>query len=135
MDAILASEARTSGSSACFRHGLPQPACLMGGAENTCLIYRFPQITILWMNATIISTTEAARHLGDYLARVRHKGEHFLLTKNDQPIAELSPAGGSRRATWAELVAAVARLPRDPSFADDLEKVNEADQTAGDPWA
>ena len=87
------------------------------------------------MNATIISTTEAARHLGDYLARVRHKGEHFLLTKNDQPIAELSPAGGSRRATWAELVAAVARLPRDPSFADDLEKVNEADQTAGDPWA
>ena len=87
------------------------------------------------MNATIISTTEAARHLGNYLARVRHKGEHFLLTKNDQPIAELSPAGGSRRATWAELVAAVARLPRDPSFADDLEKVNEADQTAGDPWA
>lgn len=44
------------------------------------------------MRATIISTTEAARHLGDYLARVKHKGEHFLLTKNDQPIAELAPA-------------------------------------------
>jgi predicted nucleic acid-binding protein len=40
------------------------------------------------MPATIISTTDAARHLGDYLARVTHKGEHFLLTKNDQPIAE-----------------------------------------------
>jgi hypothetical protein len=32
------------------------------------------------------------------------------------------------------LVAAVARLPRDPSFADDLQKVNEADQPAANPW-
>lgn len=82
------------------------------------------------MVATIMSTTDAARHLGDYLARVKHKGEHFLLTKNDPPIAELSPASGSNRATWGELVAAVARLPRDPMFADDLEKVNESDQPA-----
>jgi antitoxin (DNA-binding transcriptional repressor) of toxin-antitoxin stability system len=87
------------------------------------------------MTTTTISATEAARHLGDYLARVKHKGEHFLLTKNDQPIAELSPAGGSRRATWGELLSAIARLPRDPSFADDLEKVNEADQPAANPWA
>ena len=85
--------------------------------------------------ATIISTTEAARHLGDYLARVKHKGEHFLLTKNDQPIAELTPATGSRRATWGEVLAAVARLPHDPSFADDLEKVIEADQPSANPWA
>jgi prevent-host-death family protein len=87
------------------------------------------------MRATVISSTEAARHLGDYLARVKHKGEHFVLTKNDQPIAELSPAAGSRRATWADMMAALARLPRDPGFADDLEKVNEADQTAANPWA
>jgi antitoxin (DNA-binding transcriptional repressor) of toxin-antitoxin stability system len=87
------------------------------------------------MRLTTINTTEAARHLGDYLARVKYKGEHFLLTKNDQPIAKLSPATGSRRATWGELVSAVARLPRDPSFADDLEKVNEADQLAANPWA
>ena len=86
------------------------------------------------MQATTISTSEAARHLGDYLARVKHKGEHFILTKNDQVIAELSPATGSRRATWAEIVAALARLPHDPTFADDLEKVNETDQTAANPW-
>ena len=84
---------------------------------------------------TIISTTDAARHLSDYLTRVQHQGEHFLLTTNDQPIAKLSPASGSRRATWGELVSAVARLPRDPIFADDLEKVNEADQPAPNPWA
>ena len=87
------------------------------------------------MIITTISTTEAARHLGDYLARVKHKGEHFLLTKNDQAIAELLPAAGSRRATWGELVAATARLPRDPAFADDLEAVNRADQVAHNPWA
>ena len=87
------------------------------------------------MITTTISTTDAARHLGDYLARVKHKGEHFLLTKNDQPIAELMPASGSRCATWGELASAVARLPQDPSFADDLERVNEADQPASNPWA
>ena len=81
-----------------------------------------------------ISTTDAARHLGDYLARVKHKGEHFLLTKNDQPIAELLPASGTRRATWGDLMTAVARLPRDPMFADDLERVNDADQAAANPW-
>ena len=86
------------------------------------------------MSATTISTTEAARHLEDYLARVRLNGEHFLLTRNDQPIAKLSPATGPRRATWGELVAAVAPLPRDSSFADDLEKANESDQPGGDPW-
>jgi len=82
-----------------------------------------------------ISTTEAARHLGDYLARVKHAGEVFLLTKNDVPIAELSPAVGSRRGKWGELKAAVARMPHDASFADDLEKVNESDQPATNPWA
>ena len=87
------------------------------------------------MNPTSISTTEAARHLGDFLARVKHKGEHFLLTKNDRPIAELLPATGSRRAAWGELVSAVSRLPRDPCFADDLEKVNESDLSGENPWA
>jgi antitoxin (DNA-binding transcriptional repressor) of toxin-antitoxin stability system len=87
------------------------------------------------MRITTISTAEAARHLGDYLARVKHKGERFLLTKNDQPIAELSPATRAQRATWGELTAAISRQPRDPSFADDLEEVNQADQPAGNPWA
>ena len=83
---------------------------------------------------TTISTTEAARHFGDYLARVKHKGERFLLTKNDQPIAELSPAAGSRRGTWGEMKSAVAQLPHDPAFADDLEKVNLGDQPGENPW-
>ncbi|CAN5430211.1 hypothetical protein BH09VER1_BH09VER1_30530 [soil metagenome] len=85
--------------------------------------------------ATTITSTEAARHLGDYLARVKYKGERFILTKNDQPIAELAPATGSRRANWGEMVDALKGLPLDPSFADDLEKVNRADQIPKNPWA
>ncbi len=83
---------------------------------------------------TTISTTEAARHLGDYLARVKHKGERFILTKNGRPVAELSPARGSGRATWAEFSAVVSQLPVDPTFADDLEKVNNADTIPENPW-
>lgn len=84
--------------------------------------------------ATIISTTDAARHLGDYLARVKHKGEHFILTKNDHAIAELTPAQGSRRATWGDLTDALRDLPFDPTFADDLEKVNASDRIPENPW-
>lgn len=86
------------------------------------------------MEGIVISSTEAARHLGDYLARVKHKGERFILTKNDQPIAELSPAAGSRRGTWGELKKIFEEGSGDPTFADDLERVNEADQLATNPW-
>jgi prevent-host-death family protein len=86
------------------------------------------------MAVTYISSTEAARHMGDYLARVKHKGEEFVLTKNDQPVALLAPAAGSRRATWGDLQVAIERLPRDPGFADDLECVNSIDQATGNPW-
>ncbi len=82
----------------------------------------------------MISSTEAARHLGDYLARVKHKGERFVLTKNDLPVAELSPATGSRRATWGELKLAIRAGSGDTAFADDLERINEADKLATNPW-
>jgi prevent-host-death family protein len=84
--------------------------------------------------ATVISSTEAARHLGDYLARIKHKGESFIVTRNDQPLAELVPISKSRRGTWGELREALASLPRDPTFADDLERVNRADQPFQNPW-
>lgn len=81
-----------------------------------------------------ISSTEAARHLGDYLARIKYKGERFILTRNDRPVAELAPVSGSHVATWGQLRHALAALPFDPSFADDLEKVNQSDQLPVNPW-
>jgi prevent-host-death family protein len=83
---------------------------------------------------TTVTTTEAARNLGDILARVKHKGERFLFTKNNQPVARLIPADHSRFPTGAELMHAVERLPLDPGFADDLERVCRADQTPENPW-
>jgi prevent-host-death family protein len=84
--------------------------------------------------ATTISATDAARHLGDYLARIKHKGESFIVTRNEQPLAELTPISKVRTAKWGELRKALALLPHDPSFADDLEKVNAADRPLANPW-
>lgn len=83
---------------------------------------------------TVITTTDAARHLGDYLARVRFRNEHFLLTKNDKPAAELIPAMGAGATTWGDLCRAVKGLPLDPEFADDLEAANRSDQPLENPW-
>jgi len=83
---------------------------------------------------TVVTTTEAARHLGDLLSRVRFRNEHFILTKNEKPVAELSPADGSGTATWGELCRSVEKLPMDSTFADDLEKVNRSDRVLNNPW-
>lgn len=81
-----------------------------------------------------LSSTEAVRRFGDCLARVRYRGDHFIITRNDQPVAELGPAEGSRRATWGELEKALRGRPVDPGFADDLEAVNESDRIPSSPW-
>lgn len=84
--------------------------------------------------AASITSTEAARHLGDYLARIRCRGERFIVTRNDQPVAELAPVSGKRTATWGQLRRALEPLPLDPLFADDLERVNQADEVPANPW-
>lgn len=83
---------------------------------------------------TPISSTEAARNLGDCLARIKHAGETFILSKNDKPVAALGPLPGSRTITLRELWNLWQKLPADPAFADDLETVNRADRPARNPW-
>ena len=82
-----------------------------------------------------ISSSEAVRRFGDCLARIKYRGYSFVITKNDEPVAELVAAPGSRRATWREVAEALKGLPHDPTFADDLEKVNSSDQIPNNPWA
>lgn len=72
--------------------------------------------------------------MGDVLARVKHAGESFVLTKSDKPLARLVRFSGSRRASGAEIMKALRDLPWDPSFADDLRRVNQLDQTLQNPW-
>ncbi len=82
-----------------------------------------------------ISSTEVARTLGDCLARIKHRGDTFLITKNHKSIATLAPPSSARFATIGELQALLSRLPPDPGFADDLERVNRADTIPTNPWA
>lgn len=84
---------------------------------------------------TTISSTGLVRQFGDCLARVKYRREVFVITKNDEEIAELTPLGTSRRATWGDLASELAARAADPGFADDLEKVNELDTIPENPWA
>lgn len=84
---------------------------------------------------TSLSSTEAVRHFADVLARVKYGGENFLLTKSAQPVARLIPVKSDQFPTGAEIMEALARLPHDPDFAADLERVNRMDRDAENPWA
>lgn len=84
---------------------------------------------------TVLTSTQLVRNLGDCLARVKYRGESFLIKKNEEVIAEIHPAGDSGEATWSEIASALALLPTDPGFADDLEKVNQLDTVPENPWA
>ena len=82
-----------------------------------------------------ITSTELARHLGDVLARVKHAGQSFLLTKSAKPLARLVPVSPTRGGTGKDVIEALAKLPCDSSFADDLERVNRMDSIPANPWA
>ena len=82
----------------------------------------------------MITSTEVARHLGDVLARVKHTGEIFIVTKSDKPLARLTPIRSMKRGRGIEIMEALARLPHDPDFAGDLEKVNQMDRPPINPW-
>ena len=83
---------------------------------------------------TVISSTEAARNMGDVLARVKHAGETFVLTKSDKPLARLVRFSGSPHASGTEIMRALNDLPWDSGFAEDLERVNRMDRVPENPW-
>ncbi len=82
-----------------------------------------------------ITSTEAARHLGDLLAKVKHAGQSFLLTKSAKPLARLVPVSPRTGGSGDDVNKALAQLPSDPSFAEDLERVNRLDSIPANPWA
>jgi antitoxin (DNA-binding transcriptional repressor) of toxin-antitoxin stability system len=76
-----------------------------------------------------VSATELARNLGDVLARVRYRGQTFLVRKNGKVIARIEPAGGPDGPPAREAFAAwVAAAAPDPGFAEDLERAGHADR-------
>ncbi len=86
--------------------------------------------------ATPITATELARKLGDFLGRVRYRGESFLVERNGVAVARLEPANVASPPRLAEALAVWSGSGlEDASFADDLERVNTADKPPKNPWA
>ena len=83
-----------------------------------------------------VSSTEVARRLSDLLNRVRYQNESFVITRGGEEIARLTGVARSP-ATLATLIATVvARPSNDPSFADDLIRIQAEQPVAeSDPWA
>ena len=81
-----------------------------------------------------ISATELARTLGDVLARVRYRGDTFVVERNGTTVARLVPAGETG-ATLAEALAAWRSAgPPDPAFAAALDEIDALDWPPDDPW-
>jgi prevent-host-death family protein len=82
-----------------------------------------------------ISATELARRLGDILARVRYRGDSFVVERNGDPVARLVPLPQKAISSLREALAAWqgAGTP-DPGFADDLERIAAADRPPENAW-
>ena len=81
-----------------------------------------------------ISSTEASRNLGECLARIKHTGDSYVLTRNNRAVAELIPVAGAGGGTLGELLEALQATPADAGFAEDLARVNRADKPLENPW-
>lgn len=74
-----------------------------------------------------VSAKELARRLNDYLGRVRHRRESFLIERNSRPVARIVPVEGTEPVTVARAFAAwCSAPPADSGFVDDLARVNAA---------
>ncbi len=92
------------------------------------------------MSENIVSVTTVARHWSEYINRTASCNETFILTKRNQPVAELCPLPPSR--TLGELPDILASIPRlsendAAAFQRDLEsaRIEVAEEGVKDPWA
>jgi prevent-host-death family protein len=86
------------------------------------------------MTATTITATQLARQLSDILNRVKYRGEQFVVQRNGETVATISPPRAESGTTWDEFIARVPNLefPGD-GFADDLEAVQASQGIAEMP--
>jgi prevent-host-death family protein len=86
--------------------------------------------------ATSVSATELARKLGDFLGRVRYRGESFVVERNGVAVARVVPATDAVPPGLAQALAVwTGSGLEDAGFAADLERVNAADKAPKNPWA
>jgi hypothetical protein len=77
------------------------------------------------MRSREVSVTDVSRHFSEFLNRVAFKGEHFLLRRGRDVVAELKPAvKGGRLGDLARLLKDLPRLSdaERRAFSDDVAK-------------
>jgi prevent-host-death family protein len=79
------------------------------------------------MTETSISVTEAARNFADCVNRAKYQGATFVLLKNGQPVARLTPVERPRICTGLDLYAALNRV----SLSDEEKMAWSNDIEAG----
>jgi prevent-host-death family protein len=83
-----------------------------------------------------IAATEAARSLPELLDRVRDKHESFVVVREGEEVARISPVEPSEPMTLRHLVELLRTVPPpDRGFADDLEDVQASQPPLDEaPW-
>lgn len=82
-----------------------------------------------------ISATQLVRTLGDVLARVRYRGDSFLVERNGEPVARVVPLATGSATSLAEALRAWREAGEpDSGFAADLDAIGTLDRPPGDPW-
>ncbi|MEX2538655.1 MAG: hypothetical protein WD646_08385 [Actinomycetota bacterium] len=82
-----------------------------------------------------ITATDLARRAGEILGKIRFRRDSFLIERNGEVIARLSPVPSSGSTLAEGLLAWRESGPPDPGFADDLERAHRADRPPRNPWA
>ena len=87
-----------------------------------------------------LSVTQLARNFARYINRVAFRGERFVLTRGNEPVAELGPVPRGRRlGELRELLTSLPRLDAGDAdrFADDIATARSGLYVVRprDPWA
>jgi prevent-host-death family protein len=80
------------------------------------------------MKVKTVSSTEAVRNFGELISQVKHGRKEIVIEKAGEPMARIVPCE-SATMTLREFVD-YWKSSGDGSFADDLEKVQRADEPA-----
>ncbi len=85
--------------------------------------------------ATTIQLRDLRNRSSEVVRRAEH-GEHFTVTVNGRPAAELGPLPAAPEpAMLAELAELIAVTPVDPGWLDELLEQRREDEAATvDPW-
>ncbi|MCL4466576.1 MAG: type II toxin-antitoxin system Phd/YefM family antitoxin [Chloroflexi bacterium] len=83
---------------------------------------------------TRVTSTELAKGLSDILNRVRYRGERFVVERNGEPVAVLTPSVPTPGITLREVVIKLGDIPLPgDGFAEDLEAVQASQPRAEVP--